>query len=126
PLPTRGSLCMLRSFSFLYSSIFFSSHRDHRDLHSFPTRRSSDLRDGARRLREREGLRRRLARGVGGSPAPRVPRRARIRAPQGRSEEHTSELQSRVDLVCRLLLEKKKKLKTNEYDAREITRKILQ
>src|SRR5438105_6451282 len=26
-----------------------------------------------------------------------------------RSEEHTSELQSRVDLVCRLLLEKKKK-----------------
>src|SRR5438105_9856915 len=29
-----------------------------------------------------------------------------------RSEEHTSELQSRVDLVCRLLLEKKKE---NEY-----------
>src|SRR5206468_12365093 len=28
---------------------------------------------------------------------------------QGRSEEHTSELQSRSDLVCRLLLEKKKK-----------------
>src|SRR5438105_10916906 len=28
--------------------------------------------------------------------------------PCGRSEEHTSELQSRVDLVCRLLLEKKK------------------
>src|SRR5438105_11321217 len=28
-----------------------------------------------------------------------------------RSEEHTSELQSRVDLVCRLLLEKKKKMK---------------
>src|SRR5438105_5475992 len=27
--------------------------------------------------------------------------------PSGRSEEHTSELQSRVDLVCRLLLEKK-------------------
>src|SRR5438105_11971087 len=31
-----------------------------------------------------------------------------------RSEEHTSELQSRVDLVCRLLLEKKKKNKKNE------------
>src|SRR6266536_5440836 len=30
-----------------------------------------------------------------------------------RSEEHTSELQSRVDLVCRLLLEKKKKKQTN-------------
>src|SRR5207249_7113646 len=29
----------------------------------------------------------------------------------GRSEEHTSELQSRFDLVCRLLLEKKKKTK---------------
>src|SRR3712207_8350364 len=31
------------------------------------------------------------------------------RAPVGRSEEHTSELQSRQYLVCRLLLEKKKK-----------------
>src|SRR5690349_22113470 len=31
----------------------------------------------------------------------------------GRSEEHTSELQSRRDLVCRLLLEKKKKKKTD-------------
>src|SRR5437868_13832848 len=30
-----------------------------------------------------------------------------------RSEEHTSELQSRFDLVCRLLLEKKKKKKIN-------------
>src|SRR6266480_2119474 len=29
--------------------------------------------------------------------------------PQARSEEHTSELQSHVNLVCRLLLEKKKK-----------------
>src|SRR3989449_7908877 len=29
---------------------------------------------------------------------------------QGRSEEHTSELQSRLHLVCRLLLEKKKKI----------------
>src|SRR5204863_9229163 len=31
------------------------------------------------------------------------------RMPRTRSEEHTSELQSRRDLVCRLLLEKKKK-----------------
>src|SRR2546425_4362281 len=31
-----------------------------------------------------------------------------------RSEEHTSELQSLAYLVCRLLLEKKKKMKTNE------------
>src|SRR5690606_18618911 len=32
----------------------------------------------------------------------------------GRSEEHTSELQSRENLVCRLLLEKKKKLNPTE------------
>src|SRR2546422_7826824 len=32
-----------------------------------------------------------------------------------RSEEHTSELQSRLHLVCRLLLEKKKKNKENEH-----------
>src|SRR5690349_23680082 len=32
----------------------------------------------------------------------------------GRSEEHTSELQSRRDLVCRLLLEKKKKNEDNK------------
>src|SRR2546428_5944524 len=31
------------------------------------------------------------------------------KVPPARSEEHTSELQSRSDLVCRLLLEKKKK-----------------
>src|SRR5207247_3494334 len=35
-------------------------------------------------------------------------RRGRLSANGLRSEEHTSELQSRVDLVCRLLLEKKK------------------
>src|SRR5690349_23957430 len=33
-----------------------------------------------------------------------------------RSEEHTSELQSRRDLVCRLLLEKKKKKKKNKIN----------
>src|SRR2546422_7336705 len=32
-----------------------------------------------------------------------------VRVDQARSEEHTSELQSRLHLVCRLLLEKKKK-----------------
>src|SRR3712207_8417995 len=38
-----------------------------------------------------------------------LPRRPPVRAgPAGRSEEHTSELQSRQYLVCRLLLEKKK------------------
>src|SRR5438874_9781871 len=37
------------------------------------------------------------------------PRTTATRLAVGRSEEHTSELQSRRDLVCRLLLEKKKK-----------------
>src|SRR6266536_3558911 len=47
------------------------------------------------------------------SPACRLtspPRARRCCGPGRRSEEHTSELQSRVDLVCRLLLEKKKRL----------------
>src|SRR5207249_10185701 len=39
-----------------------------------------------------------------GGPAPEI-----VGGGEGRSEEHTSELQSRFDLVCRLLLEKKKK-----------------
>src|SRR5260221_6999383 len=34
--------------------------------------------------------------------------------PPGRSEEHTSELQSHSDLVCRLLLEKKKKYSSSK------------
>src|SRR3989449_1587323 len=37
-----------------------------------------------------------------------------VRRFQQRSEEHTSELQSRLHLVCRLLLEKKKKKKTQD------------
>src|SRR3712207_8633157 len=37
-----------------------------------------------------------------------------LRAPGYRSEEHTSELQSRQYLVCRLLLEKKKKINTKQ------------
>src|SRR5690606_39913723 len=41
--------------------------------------------------------------------AARVADRARGPRPRPRSEEHTSELQSRENLVCRLLLEKKKK-----------------
>src|SRR2546430_4379083 len=40
----------------------------------------------------------------------RVARRARSPTRCRRSEEHTSELQSQSNLVCRLLLEKKKKL----------------
>src|SRR5437016_10341680 len=41
----------------------------------------------------------------------------------GRSEEHTSELQSLTNLVCRLLLEKKKKKETN---TRQNTEKVYQ
>src|SRR5690242_6222176 len=41
-------------------------------------------------------------------------RAPKLRASKLRSEEHTSELQSHVNLVCRLLLEKKKKNKTNK------------
>src|SRR5438552_16858338 len=56
----------------------------------------------------------RLDRGRGAQPLqdPRSPSTARARdalTPVGRSEEHTSELQSPDQLVCRLLLEKKKK-----------------
>src|SRR3712207_8297951 len=40
-------------------------------------------------------------------------RRQRLRIDDARSEEHTSELQSRQYLVCRLLLEKKKKNTNN-------------
>src|SRR3989441_3994072 len=39
----------------------------------------------------------------------------RLLAKQRRSEEHTSELQSLAYLVCRLLLEKKKKSKNKQY-----------
>src|SRR5204862_3692879 len=60
--------------------------------------------------RDRGGRRRRVA--------PQCPRgRGRRRPPRSRSEEHTSELQSRRDLVCRLLLEKKKK--RNKYKKRD-------
>src|SRR3712207_7674288 len=66
-------------------------------------------------------------RGPGCGPRDRVRRAGRRRGrgsprlpgqgggPRGRSEEHTSELQSRQYLVCRLLLEKKKKKKTSIF-----------
>src|SRR2546429_7269919 len=41
-----------------------------------------------------------------------------------RSEEHTSELQSRLHLVCRLLLEKKKTKKYTKYDRLQKTQRI--
>src|SRR5437588_5235319 len=44
--------------------------------------------------------------------------RPRRKPPFARSEEHTSELQSHSDLVCRLLLEKKKKAKQSSHNKR--------
>src|SRR5437588_1340082 len=43
-----------------------------------------------------------------------------VDVPAKRSEEHTSELQSHSDLVCRLLLEKKKKKTHNRYSEHKI------
>src|SRR5207249_10422004 len=105
---------------------FFYSSDDHRALHSFPTRRSSDL---LSRVDSQE-LRLVSVTDDGYHPSAydhsvlqKMPDPCRpwpllewIRmidyyhacqyVQRGRSEEHTSELQSRFDLVCRLLLEK--------------------
>src|SRR5207248_9904499 len=89
------------------------------DLHSFPTLRSSDL--GWRYGFQRGGGRFQL----GGQRGQQAPEDFQALLQPGgqaaaqflpafafpRSEEHTSELQSPYDLVCRLLLEKKKKRK---------------
>src|SRR5687768_18349017 len=50
-----------------------------------------------------------LWRGIAGTEEPAEQNR-NAAEPDGRSEEHTSELQSRLHLVCRLLLEKKNRL----------------
>src|SRR5690606_40040166 len=94
----------------------------HLDLHSFPTRRSSDLiiiERFWRNIKYEEVYLKDYE----------SPREARLnirdyidfynynrphqsldyKTPSSRSEEHTSELQSRENLVCRLLLEKKNK-----------------
>src|SRR6266550_7616396 len=51
-----------------------------------------------------------------------IPRGLTILAARSRSEEHTSELQSRLHLVCRLLLEKKKAKNTYGKDNRHQSR----
>src|SRR5438046_4894885 len=60
-----------------------------------------------------DGSSRESPRAVMGRPSYRRPRVLRY-GPCVRSEEHTSELQSLTNLVCRLLLEKKKKEKKRE------------
>src|SRR5699024_11699531 len=100
--------------------LLFHSYHLHRYLHSFPTRRSSDLGIESRSSWTTTdslafGMLRPFGNEFGGGgilgfvpelPGPRG--RRRTVSTGSRSEEHTSELQSRFDLVCRLLLEKKK------------------
>src|SRR5207249_6067794 len=62
----------------------------------------------APRLARDLGVRRLLVKFEGSNPTGTVKDRSSATAVSARSEEHTSELQSRFDLVCRLLLEKKK------------------
>src|SRR5690606_40731107 len=91
-------------------------------LHSFPTRRSSDLHPAAVLLSDRihfAETRHGIARIDLVQTAAALDQRAATTdiAQDPRSEEHTSELQSRENLVCRLLLEKKKKRKKQETRA---------
>src|SRR5207249_6963686 len=109
-----------------FSRFSYTSSSHHRDLHSFPTRRSSDL--GAtiiqrHRFRHDADTTRALHEDVVIGEQRVVLRDTRFEVVEEfarlcsptcgqvvvRSEEHTSELQSRFDLVCRLLLEKKNK-----------------
>src|SRR5437763_7617363 len=95
---------MMTSTISLYM-ILFSFYAAHRDLHSFPTRRSSDLAG-----RDRQA--------ISHYSASTNERRTGHRG--GRSEEHTSELQSPMYLVCRLLLEKKNKQRNPAGIARSV------
>src|SRR5690242_20995556 len=83
-----------RSTLFPYTTLF----RSHPALRRSPAARPRDDRDlaGPRRRSSRRGGGRHL-RGL-------------------RSEEHTSELQSHVNLVCRLLLEKKKEIQNRSQE----------
>src|SRR5205823_10272463 len=111
---------------FVCASLFLSDCAAHLDLRSFPTRRSSDL-DVARLHRhggrgDLDQLRNvhdqvpwvRVLAQVAVHPELHVDVVvvAHVQLWVNRSEEHTSELQSLAYLVCRLLLEKKKKTHT--------------
>src|SRR5690606_41899189 len=90
-----------------------------RHLRSLPTRRSSDLSSGWSTSSRPTTASTSLPTRSPSSASRRPPRRRRSNSPPRarprstcptsptRSEEHTSELQSRENLVCRLLLEKK-------------------
>src|SRR2546422_5530712 len=80
-------------------------------LRAHPARRGSDLATSCACHTDTGGSSP-AASGRGGAlhrACPRAPPRHR-ESQEGRSEEHTSELQSRLHLVCRLLLEKKKNI----------------
>src|SRR5947209_3212162 len=93
-------------FSIVYVilNFFFFNHPPTTEIHTFPTRRSSDL-TGNQTLRPWPVTHQKSACSACICPNPRE---NFFRAVVQRSEEHTSELQSRQYLVCRLLLEKKK------------------
>src|SRR5690606_41489117 len=82
---------------------------DHRHLHSFPTRRSSDLEKLACASTGNLANSVSAHAAAGGMEAVVCVGAHAVREVD--RKEHTSELQSRENLVCRLLLEKKKKMK---------------
>src|SRR5438093_9242907 len=104
----------------LSDSFYFTAPVNPRTLHSFPTRRSSDLDredsgDPGSEAAE-DDVQRRTHRGRHVCELHSVRRLDGVHrraAPDARSEEHTSELQSLTNLVCRLLLEKKNAKNTN-------------
>src|SRR3712207_7631388 len=90
-----------RSTLFPYTTLFRSRARQRPRRRRLPV-----VHRGAARVRGAPAGGRR--RPPGGRGRLRVRAMCTLAAPRGRSEEHTSELQSRQYLVCRLLLEKKK------------------
>src|SRR5437773_8612460 len=102
-----------RSYRRVSSRVFHHSYAPNRHVHSFPTRRSSDLtgwRCASVRIAKQLHVDDSAVEFVEARDAPRADTGFIGAAETSiRSEEHTSELQSHHDLVCRLLLEKKKK-----------------
>src|SRR5438067_6436472 len=86
-----------RSTLFPYTTLFRSFGNN---LYSLPSTRSQPTLPIRVRTRRRFGS-------LVGRPAHQSPAGFATRTTMARSEEHTSELQSRFELVCRLLLEKK-------------------
>src|SRR5256885_11172028 len=116
-------ICFFHTYYYYcFSFFFFLMIRRPPRSTLFPTRRSSDP-PGGTRLRRWPRRNRLPEPSPCGLRAGRGPRRRR-------SEEHTSELQSPCNLVCRLLLEKKKKNKikilynNNKYVRQSLIRSL--